>query len=210
VINIKPGFHKLKTLDPVRLLRENKFINIERPTMAYDFGQIKKWGCLYALGCIGFSSFIAFIMSSMTNKQPANKWIFLGITVGCIIWIIKRYSSPVRTGGCSAQCPHCQSTYEICCGNCGGVNLDPVFEGEKPDMDHIVGLKCGTGPRLEGGCGFSMDAVTCPQCNEEVPVRELKVKLQRRSLRGCWGCLLAALVGLLLLLMTQSYLMHKR
>lgn len=179
--------------------------------MADNFSSIKKWGCLYILCCIGLSSFIAFIFTSMANNSPANKWIFLIITIGCIIWAIKRYSSSAQKGVCTAKCPYCKSIYEICCGKCGGLNLSPVFMDDQIDMYHIVGLKCGTGPRLEGGCGFSMGAVTCPQCKNEIPISEIEIEYQRHDGKSC-GCLIVALVvvvGFILLLMTYSYLMHK-
>jgi hypothetical protein len=161
--------------------------------MASNQQQLKGWGCLFILGGIGIWG-LYFLLTGMVGGGTSNeKWGFLGIGAFCVLLGIVLLSLPGRKRGLFAQCPHCHAKCQVLCSKCGGWNLDLIFQQGQPDLDHVVGFRCGTGPRVIGGCGATMDAVTCPKCQREIPVPKLRVKVPSGG-DGSAGCFLIGLV----------------
>ena len=168
--------------------------------MASNQQQIKGWGCLFILGGIGIWV-LFFLLTWLVGGggSSGEKWGFLGIGAFCVLLGLVLLALPGPKHGVFAQCPHCHAKCQILCSKCGGWNLDLVFQQGQPDLDHVAGFICGTGPKVIGGCGATMDAVTCPKCQRVVPVSKLRVSVPSggNSSRGC---------GLIALVICVAYL----
>lgn len=176
--------------------------------MASNQQQLKGWGCLFILGGIGILGLYFLLTGMVGGGNTSEKWGFLGIGASCLLLGLVLLSLPGRKRGMFAQCPHCHAKCQIICSKCGGWNLDLVFQQGHPDGDHVVGFKCGTGPRVIGGCGATMDAVTCPKCHREVPVQKLGVQ-QHGGGSSSTGCFLTGLAGCAALVLISQYLQKR-